>query len=52
MKFLCNHCLKEMKKLRTPGDEINNNLICKVCAEVVNNLLKEEKEILLALTYQ
>jgi len=45
MIFKCNLCADEMKNLRTPGDEINDNLICPDCANEIKEALDQIKKI-------
>jgi len=45
MVFLCSHCGWEISRLKTPGDEVNTNLLCPQCSQDLLKLLKKAKEI-------
>jgi len=45
MIFECNLCGKPMHELNTPGDEINDNLICPKCAKEIKQALDQIKKI-------
>lgn len=45
MIYICNHCRKEMKDLKTPGDEVQENLICPVCSKKIKDLLMKAREV-------
>lgn len=47
MKFICNLCEKPMDYLNTPGDEINDNLMCPSCADRIRDALKKTKQKIL-----
>jgi len=51
MIFKCNLCGHEMKNLRTPGDEINDNLICPGCAKEIKEALDQIKKIKTSIHY-
>ena len=52
MIFKCNLCSEEMHYLNTPGDEINNNLVCPRCANNIKETLKKIKQKLLDAGHQ
>jgi len=45
MIFKCNLCGKPLYELNTPGDEINDNLICPQCAKEIKQALDQIKKI-------
>jgi len=45
MIFECNLCGKPMHELNTPGDEINDNLICLKCAKRIKEAIDRIKKL-------
>ena len=45
MIFNCNLCGDKMDNLTTPGDEINDNLICPKCAKQIMEAIHRIKKL-------
>jgi hypothetical protein len=51
MIYCCNLCNEQIENLRTPGDEINDNLMCPNCAEDIRQQLEKTKRMILEAQY-
>ena len=49
MIFKCAWCKELMPFLNTPGDEINDSLICPECCKHIKEILKKAKKLKVSL---